>query len=304
MSLWQAEVEKRRARGRTEKYALVQRALTLSRLEYTVKSGSNSVYTVVVDRLSVADQSCSCPDFGKTGLGTCKHIEAVRYSLGLPDEDPIVGPAWQVPEADLAGRDYALPPNIVCFDIETQRLFSEVGGRRNLDRLGLAVAVTYDSTTDTYEAWQEPQAAGLIEKLRNAGLVVGYNIIGFDYGVLQAYTSEPLHRLPTLDIMYEVARVLPYRPSLASVGQLTLGLGKSGDGLKAVEWFRAGQVDRVIAYCRDDVRLVRSLLGFALENGYLRCPDSGRPVQVATHWSRLLPAPSSSPRPGRPAALP
>ena len=289
MSLWQQEVEKRRERARAERYALTRRVESISRLEYTVGKADGTIYSVVIDRRSVGEQSCTCPDFLKNGLGTCKHIEAVRLEAGLALEDPIVGPEWQEPDGTLAERDYALPPGIVCFDIETQRLFQDVGGRHNLARLGLAVAVTYDSTTDRYETWLEPQADGLIAKLREARLVAGYNIIRFDYPVLQAYTDYPLTRLPTLDLITDLARSIQLRPSLASVGQLTLGRGKSGDGLAAVEWFRAGQVDRVIDYCRDDVRLVRNLLGFALENGYLRCADHGRPIRVSVDWARRLP---------------
>ena len=288
MSLWQREVEKRRARALSEEYALTLRVESISRLEYLVAKADGTSYAVVVDRQSVAEQSCTCPDFLKNGLGTCKHIEAVRLAAGLTLEDPVVGPEWQPPEGALAERDYPLPPGIVCFDIETQRLFQDVGGRRNLDRLGLAVAVTYDSTADRYDAWLEPQAADLIAKLRAARLVVGYNIIRFDYPVLQAYTDYPLSRLPTLDLITDLSRSTQVRPGLASVGQLTLGCDKSGDGLQAVEWFRAGQVDRVIAYCRDDVRLVRNLLGFALENGYLRCADRGRPIRVSVDWARRL----------------
>ena len=37
--------------------------------------------------------------------------------------------------------------NMVFFDLETQRTFDEVGGRHNIRKLGLSVAVTY-STAD------------------------------------------------------------------------------------------------------------------------------------------------------------
>lgn len=288
-SLWQREIEKRRAKARTEKYLLTCRTEAASRLEYQVGGSSGSIYSVVVDRVSIREQSCTCPDFAKSGLGTCKHIEAVRLSVGLAIEDPVAGSQWDDPAPGLADRDFALPPGIVCFDVETLRLFNEVGGRGQIDRLGLAVAVTYDSTTDRYESFLEHQAGDLIARLTGARLVAGYNIIRFDYPVLQPYTTHRLDRLPTLDLMVEVSRGLDRRPALDSVASLTLGYGKSGHGLEAVEWFRRGQVDRVTEYCRDDVRLVRNLLGFALENGYLRCLDGNRPVRVdTTGWARRV----------------
>lgn len=288
-SLWQREIEKRREKARAEKYVLTRRAEAASRLEYVVGGSTGSIYAVVVDQVSVREQSCTCPDFVKSGLGTCKHIEAVRIEAGLAIEDPAAGPQWDEPAPDLADRDFTLPPGVVCFDVETLHLFNEVGGRSNIDRLGLAVAVTYDSTTDRYESFLEAQARDLITKLTGARMVVGYNIIRFDYPVLQPYTTHRLDRLPTLDLMVAVSRGLDRRPALDSVASLTLGYGKSGHGIEAVEWFRQGQIERVTAYCQDDVRLVRNLLGFALENGYLRCLDGGRPVHVdTTQWARRL----------------
>ena len=35
-------------------------------------------------------------------------------------------------------------------------------------------------------------------------LVVGYNINGFDYRVLQAHTDQDLQLLPTFDLMYDL----------------------------------------------------------------------------------------------------
>ncbi|HEX2174070.1 MAG TPA: SWIM zinc finger family protein [Dehalococcoidia bacterium] len=290
VNLWRREIEKRREKARTERYVLLPRTESVTRLEYAVGGSSGATYSVVVDRVSIADQTCTCPDFTKSGLGTCKHIEAVRLAAGLATEDPPPDSRWDAPDESLASREYVLPPGIVCFDVETLRLFAEVGGRAGIDRLGLAVAVTYDSTTDRYEAFLEPQAGDLIAKLCAARLVVGYNIVRFDYPVLQPYSPRRLDRLPTLDLLAEISRGLPQRPSLDTVGALTLGYGKSGHGLEAVEWFRQGQIDRVIAYCLDDVRLVRNLLGFALENGYVRCLDGGRPTRVPTaDWARRIP---------------
>ena len=97
---------------------------------------------------------------------------------------------------------------------------------------------------------------------QEAELVVGYNIRGFDYEVLRAYTDEDLQRLPTFDIMYDLEERLGFRPKLDSVASATLGTGKSADGLQALEWWRLGEVDKIIDYCREDVRVTRDLYDF------------------------------------------
>jgi DEAD/DEAH box helicase domain-containing protein len=50
----------------------------------------------------------------------------------------------------VGGIDVKEGRKIIFFDLETQRTFDEVGGRHNLSRLGLAAAVTYDSSTGEY----------------------------------------------------------------------------------------------------------------------------------------------------------
>ena len=54
--------------------------------------------------------------------------------------------------------------------------------------MGMSVGVTFSTADNSYRIFREEEAEKLIEQLRTADLVVGYNHIGFDYGVLQAYT--------------------------------------------------------------------------------------------------------------------
>jgi DEAD/DEAH box helicase domain-containing protein len=57
-----------------------------------------------------------------------------------------------------------------------------------------------------------------------------------------------------------------------SLVQATLGRGKTGAGELAVAWWRAGQQDRVVAYCQQDVQLMIDVLQFARANGYVMIP--------------------------------
>lgn len=175
---------------------------------------------------------------------------------------------------------------IIFFDLETQRTFDEVGGRHNLSRLGLAAAVTYDSSTGEYSTFTENEVEELLDRLVGADLVVGFNVKGFDYEVLKPYTDYPLQSIPTTDMLQDIHQKLGFRLSLDSVAQATLGTGKSADGLQAVRWFREGQLDKVIEYCRRDVQVTKRLYEYGCERGYVLYWDRrGQLQKIFVDWS-------------------
>jgi DEAD/DEAH box helicase domain-containing protein len=174
---------------------------------------------------------------------------------------------------------------VVVFDLETRRSFAEVGGRSQLHRLGLSVGVAYRYDTDQYLVVTEETVDQLISLLLAADLVVGYNIRGFDYEVLRAYTDEDLHELPTFDLMYDLEQRLGFRPKLESVAVPTLGAGKSGDGLQALEWWRLGEIDKIVEYCREDVRVTRDLYDFGKRHRWVQVDRfGGKPRKVEVSW--------------------
>jgi DEAD/DEAH box helicase domain-containing protein len=173
----------------------------------------------------------------------------------------------------------------IVFDLETQYAADEVGGWRNIRDMRLAVAVTYDAAADTYRDYTERDVDRLIATLRGADLVVGYNVLRFDYEVLRAYTDDTLSDLPTVDMLRDLYRVLGWRPKLDDVAAATLGERKSADGLQAVRWFRQGQLDKVIAYCRRDVEVTWRVYDFGQRNGYVQYHDRRwRTHRVPVRW--------------------
>jgi DEAD/DEAH box helicase domain-containing protein len=174
---------------------------------------------------------------------------------------------------------------VLTFDLETQYTADEVGGWSNIRDMRLAVAVTYDAVEDTYHDYTEQDVEHLIADLRGADLVVGYNVLRFDYEVLRAYTDDPLLDLPTVDMLQHIHRALGWRLKLDDVALATLGESKSADGLQAVRWFRQGQLDKVTDYCRRDVEVTWKVYQFGQKNGYVRYRDRRRRVcQVPVRW--------------------
>jgi DEAD/DEAH box helicase domain-containing protein len=186
---------------------------------------------------------------------------------------------------DDSGRQAPAGRGVLVFDLETQRSFQDVGGRTAMRQLGMSVGVVYSFRDDSFQSFFESEADRLIELLRSAELVVGFNLLGFDYEVLKGYRDVPLETLPTLDIMFSLKEKLGFRPKLDSVVQATLGAGKSADGLQALAWWKEGRLDLIEKYCTEDVRLTRELYLFGKRNRHVLVSRfSGSPLKVEVDW--------------------
>lgn len=176
--------------------------------------------------------------------------------------------------------------NWVYFDIETERLSHEVGGWANIEQLGIAVAVTHSSHDNLFRVYRANETDALLEELKAADCVAGFNSRGFDFRVLQPYVDFDLSRLTNFDLLLEVKAAAGFRPSLDNLCAATLGQGKSGDGVEAIQWWRQGRQDEVIEYCKQDVLLTRKLHEFGAREKHVRCVDrNGRERIISVNWS-------------------
>lgn len=160
-------------------------------------------------------------------------------------------------------------PRIMYLDLETQKTAKDVGGWNKAHLMRVSVVVVYDSFDKAYHVFEEDKINGLFSLLELADLVVGFNIKGFDYKVLSAYTAKDLSAVRTFDMLEDVYHRLGFRLSLDHLAQETLGHGKTADGLQAVEWFRRGDMKKVTEYCKQDVAVTKDLFLFGRENGHI-----------------------------------
>ncbi len=175
--------------------------------------------------------------------------------------------------------------NIVFFDLETQKLFQEVGGR-DASKLRLACGVTWSIARNDFAVYWEKDAPALIAELKSADRVVGFNILHFDYEVLRPYAPyENFRAIPSTDMLQDIYRTLNFRLSLDTISQATLGTTKSADGIQSVEWFRNAELDKVAEYCKADVDITRRVYDFGCENGYVYYYSKlGSKLKVAVNW--------------------
>jgi DEAD/DEAH box helicase domain-containing protein len=201
----------------------------------------------------------------------------------LPQAVPHSGrelPERELSESELPGREY------VVLDVETRRSAAEVGGWHRAGAMGVGTAVLYDSRTDAFRAYGQEEIPALTEVLEGAPLVVGFNLLRFDYAVLAPYApGRDFRRLPTLDMLAEIHGQLSYRLSLDNLARATLHTPKSADGLTALRWWKEGRTDLIEAYCRRDVEITRDLYLFGRRHGYLLFTNkAGLCVRVRAVW--------------------
>ena len=175
--------------------------------------------------------------------------------------------------------------NIVYFDLESQKLFEEVGGR-DPSKLLLACGVTWSTDRNDFAVYWEKDATSLIAELKFADRVIGFNIISFDYQVLKPYApNENFRAFKSTDMLQDVYRTLGFRLSLDTIAKATLGATKTADGLQSVAWFKNGELDKVAEYCKADVDITRRVYEFGRDHGYVNYYSKlGSKLKVAVNW--------------------
>jgi DEAD/DEAH box helicase domain-containing protein len=176
--------------------------------------------------------------------------------------------------------------NIIYFDLETQRTANDVNEWERKIDMGMSLGVTYSTTLSEYRIYPEKRVNDLIQQLLRADLVVGFNIVNFDYQVLMAYTILDLpHQLRTLDLLVEIEKAAGNKLKLGNIAQATLGVRKTGDGVDAIKWWREKRVMDIAEYCCFDVKVTKLVHEHGLEHRELFYTDKfSRKQRVQIKW--------------------
>ena len=179
---------------------------------------------------------------------------------------------------------------ILYFDLETQKSADDVGGWDKVHKMKLAVGVVWDSLEQKFFSYIDSEASQLVEKLKTADLVVGFNVAKFDYGVLQPYATKmdfDLEEITTFDMLIDINKKLGHRLSLNHLAENTLNAKKSADGLVSLQWYKEGKIDKIIEYCKQDVEITRDLFLYGESHGYVKYSTrSGVAKDLKVDWER------------------
>ncbi|MFH2085937.1 MAG: ribonuclease H-like domain-containing protein [bacterium] len=168
---------------------------------------------------------------------------------------------------------------LVVFDVETKKVFDEVGGYHP-EKLGVSVSGVWHGDPTSPEgsagargvlrAFREEEFPEMFKIFEQADRIVGFNSIDFDMLTLKPYYVGDLLKLPNLDILQHVERKIGYRVKLDALAKETLGVQKGGSGLDAITYFHNGEWDKLMKYCLQDVTITRDLYLHGLKNGELK----------------------------------
>lgn len=174
----------------------------------------------------------------------------------------------------------------IVLDIETQNSFQDVGGWHH-DKLRISLIGVYFYETDEYKSYLEHELPELWPLLERADRLIGYNTKGFDFPVMNNYYAGDFLKFPNLDIMEEISKVIGFRVKLDDVAAATLGYGKTGHGLQAIEFWRKGELDKLRDYCLQDVKVTKEVYDYGLRHGKIAFHDrNGLKREVPVDFSR------------------
>lgn len=183
------------------------------------------------------------------------------------------------------GFNGAVAASVAFFDLETLNLFEDVeplwkamswserdaNQRRLCGKLGMALGGV--GVGGRVEFFEEGEVELLVATLLAADLIVGHNLLAFDYPVLAKYIDAArLARLPpkTVDTLKLLLDATGVRIGLDDLCKLNLGKGKTDDARMVPALWKRGEHDRVRSYLKSDVDLTRELYEFGRSKGRLR----------------------------------
>ena len=71
-----------------------------------------------------------------------------------------------------------------------------------------------------------------------------------------------------------------------SITRKLLGIGKSGDGLDAVRYWKNGEIDKLKKYCLDDIRVTKGVYEHGRDHGHVKVKNKmGQMMDVAVDFA-------------------
>jgi DEAD/DEAH box helicase domain-containing protein len=173
----------------------------------------------------------------------------------------------------------------LILDVETQKTFDEVGGffpdRLGISFVGVCLRDGFSGKGEMM-GFFEQDLPKLFPLLESADVIVGFNCDNFDMPTFLPYYKADINKIATLDLMVRIKNSVGHRIGLDAVAKETLGIGKSGDGLDAIKYYKNKMWDELKKYCLQDVAVTRDLYDHGLKTGK---------VKFKNKWNRLIECP-------------
>ncbi|MCG3257200.1 MAG: hypothetical protein KAU62_13980 [Candidatus Heimdallarchaeota archaeon] len=170
---------------------------------------------------------------------------------------------------------------IAFLDLETQWIFQdfipnyddmpwnqkEIEREKVITKLKVSVAgvifCNLSKKTETTKIYTEENINGLFNDLRAVELIVGHNLLRFDYRVLSYYAKDESLILDleerTLDIMRRLEDSINQWTSLDDLGILNLGIAKTHKSIEIPKMWREGKHEEVIEHLKQDLMITKGI---------------------------------------------
>lgn len=215
-------------------------------------------------------------------------MELLKESRFAPEYWFSCYPFVEIEETKMIYGDQKVTENkrVVFYDVETQKSVSEVQGWHNAHLMMISIAVTW-SEADGFRIWyhSKNEIPDMIKYMESFDLVSSFNGDNFDSKVLSYYGDVNTINKKSFDVANYLSSVTKHRLKLETIAQATLNLGKSADGLLALQWWKQGKVEQIVNYCKQDVEVLRDIVLFGKSNGLVYYYDfGGNKIPVEVNW--------------------
>ena len=175
----------------------------------------------------------------------------------------------------------------LVFDIETVDVFDQVNKKKPED-LEISVVGVYSYPNASYKTYTKDEFSDLWKHIdEEINTLIGFNSNHFDIPLLNKYAPMDLTKtMASIDLLASIKDSIGRRVRLDWVAEGTLGVKKSGEGLDAVKWWRAGEYEKVKKYCLRDVEITKNLFEYAKKHKALKYRDLGTEHTVPVDTSR------------------
>ena len=180
--------------------------------------------------------------------------------------------------------------NEVIFDIETKKIFDDIGSNNPAD-LGISIVSLYKRILDEnlneldgqIQSFWEEDFPKMWPIFSNVDRVIGFNSLHFDVPAMAPLAPYDFNKINHFDIMDHVKNAVGFRLSLNSIASETLGHTKTDNGLNAVKYWAehsAESLAKLQKYCEADVIVTKEVYDYGLKNRQLKFIDKWNTVRT------------------------
>ena len=176
--------------------------------------------------------------------------------------------------------------NVVILDLYTKKSYDDVGGKKGLDKMGIAIAglFSYSSTDIVY--YNQENIDELLKELFSSSLIVGFNLRKFILKILSSFSTKELSSINSLDILEQLRKKLCFKPTIEGLFYGTLNENKEIQNLNYIpSLYKQGKSEVIKAHCEKNILDVKKLYDYGRSKGYIYYGDnSGQRWKIRVDW--------------------